>query len=348
MWLCWGKRDYTALQSLGLNHTALKNIGTPRSALWGPFGDNLYSQDINFKIHPVYKKFILIVSPLTGKYFYRNVETIVSLNSKNDEFDQNEIDTLISEKNLENDKYKYTIIKNTISHILAKTNDNIVIRPYGHLDMDWNELISLAPNRIFVDNKLSITPLVSASSAVLHTGSTVAIEALCQRKKTITLAGLNEDLFDSNRYSNQLSLRPVSFEELDQLLAKDENWNNEILDSVTDPGDQIFFEKFISELQKINSKIFSNKTKDIIKLPKRRIFLYELLAKIKQSSTIKFDAEKRPKVSKRQVGNMVGISLDIISNSQKQAKINKLAPSTFLIAIKRTKHLAYFNREKIT
>jgi len=347
MWLCWGSRDYAALQSLGVSPKVLKNIGTPRSVLWGPFGKNLYREDINSRIEPMYKKFILIISSLQAIHIQRNFKTIMNLNSKNSEFNQNEIDFAVSKKNLVVEHAKFNIIKKTISHILSGTSNNIVLRPYGNVvDKHWNELISLAPKRIFVDNRLSITPLISASHVVLHTGSTVAIEALCHGKKAITLAGLNENLFDANLYSNQLSNHVRSFEELDKLLVEDKDNSHEILDSVTDPGNQIFFERFITELQKINFKIVSYKTRDLKQLPKRRIFLYELFGKIRRSPTLKYDSEKRPKVSKRQVGNVARVYSNTISNSQIRPKISKLAPSTFLIRNRLMRNITSQYKEK--
>ena len=62
LWLCWGENDYLHLVEKFGNTVNLANIGTPRSALWGKFGEKIFESQILKKIKPEYVDFVLIAT----------------------------------------------------------------------------------------------------------------------------------------------------------------------------------------------------------------------------------------------------------------------------------------------
>ena len=167
-YLCVGPKVYeAALKHFGGDKEKVVMTGWPRIDIWNKLGKEIYKSEIEL-LTSEYGKFVLFVSDFgVNKDAEVTFEGIKSLS----QFDENFQSTLRVLKNWDN----------------SSDFDRIVIRPHITEDVNlWEKLLGQLTKTV-VKKEFNVTPWVLASSGIIHTGSTVALEARLAGKSVFYL-----------------------------------------------------------------------------------------------------------------------------------------------------------------
>jgi len=328
LWLCWGKSDYLHLVEKFGNTVNFANIGTPRSALWGKFGEKIFESQISKKIKPDYADFILIATSFYAKESKKHSEAINKLNSKYSEYDIDSFSENISE-NTDDDKFE--LLRELILKILSKTNLNIVLRPYTIEDKIYAKNLKKISNRIRIDNSMDATPLILSCKALLHMGSTVGIESRCALKNTISLENFLNPKIKFPKLSSLLSHQPNDIDQVIEYILKKRVHKKSVLKFVTDPGDIEFYQKFIEQVEKIDKNAFSGSlmTNDANYL--KRKMIYKLRTFFVKGKIYRYDLAKRPPIGKRRTRELLVSILNGFEAGHRSINLRKIERDTYVL-----------------
>ena len=328
LWLCWGDNDYLHLVKKFEKSARFVNIGTPRSALWGKFGEKIFESQISKRIKLEYKDFVLIATSFYAKESKKHSEAINKLNSKYSEYEFDLFSRNISENNDDN---KFELLKELILKILSKTKLNIVLRPYTIEDKVYAKNLKKLSNRIRIDNSMDVTPLILSCKALLHMGSTVGIESRCAAKNTISLENFLDPKIKYPKLSSLLSHQPNDIEQVIDYILKKRVYKKSVLKFVTNPGDIEFYEKFVDEVEKINKDAFrSSLMTNDTNYFKRKI-LYKLRTFIVRGKIYRYDLAKRPPIGKRKTRQLLIGILNGFEEAHHGIKLRTIERDTYVL-----------------
>ena len=225
LWLCWGKNDFDVLEGLLGAGQKLKDFGTPRSALWGNFGKRIFDNEIKNEITPKYGSYVLIATSFQQAYISKYFQVFDTLNSRFKSYKSNSRNLILKQLKTNSDDKNLQKLNNVIKEILDKTDYNVVIRPSSfELNNLKHFLIKnkINQNRVFIDDRVSITPLIIASKCLIHFGSTVGIEGLRLGVKTISIHNCYPKINSDLKLSSFLSISPRLLTDLIKYIS-DEN-----------------------------------------------------------------------------------------------------------------------------
>ena len=335
MWMPWGLRDAEAVQRIAPRNLNLFKFGTSRSALWGEFGDKLYLKEKE-ELNKQYGNFILIVTSFDSSIMSHK-QAAIEANYGNIGFTEKAFE---SGARRINSNSSLTKVIQAILSILEGSEFNVLIRPYGSgkekaLGTIKKAVGEAKKNRIFIDDRLQITPLVLASKAVIHLGSTVGVEALCIGKNVISLDrfGSLEDHGADTHLSSLLSNSPINPYSLLQMLL---NPRIEIEDALREviykPSGITFYSELAKSLNNIEPKVYT-RTYECQKLIKsQRTLSQKILPALRGSKMYKYDLHKRPKVSDREIHIKFSDALVLFNSNKENLKLIKIERNTYLIS----------------
>lgn len=105
-----------------------------------------------------------------------------------------------------------------IDKILSSTNKRVILRAHPAEDVGIYNQIFGQNNRVFVDKEMRGTPLLMASDSVIHSGSTLGLEAVFLEKKVLSLGNLN-GLSGPVMNADLLSFSPSTMDEIVEYIA---------------------------------------------------------------------------------------------------------------------------------
>lgn len=335
LWMPWGPRDREVIKEFLNEDATLMSNGTPRSSLWGTFGNEIYEEEISI-FRKRYGKFILVATSFDSG-FLNHSNAASRLNKHNPAFTYDNFREV--ERNINNsNSLEQTII--AVNSILNRTKFNIVLRPYKTKEDKYIHAIIQSVdaknrNRLFVDESLIISPIIQASVSVIHSGSTVGMEALTIGKMTISLSSfLNaQKEIQDLKCSDSLSKRPKGENELIQYLIGDENSvQDEMHHFVYTTQRSQFYEKLFTELIKIEPSCIRqplNKTRPWRDTSRSQV--YKTLTSIRRGKTYLYDLDKRPKVPNYYVLNFLRRSLRKFEPNLSDLNIGIIERNTYRI-----------------
>ncbi len=260
----WGKFDYNNyINRYKKNKKKFLITGSPRLDLWKKkISDKIFKSQID-QIKK-YKKFVLIASSGVSSLNEFKKRLIVDRQAKKLR-NQKEI----KKKNIEH-MYEYIVFKKTVKliNLLARKfpNINFVIRKHPSESIkDWNKIIINFPKNVFFDNRFDVYGWISLSECIIHTASTVCLQAYYLKKKAISfvpkIAGGNRGF--SNQFGIKASSEIKVLKVLDQILNKKKKFN-----IFNKKKNKIFKDRLF-----INSKGFASDiiVNDLLKISKRII-----------------------------------------------------------------------------
>jgi surface carbohydrate biosynthesis protein len=301
IWLCWGKRDFHYLKNALSDSSNLRNIGTPRSALWGNFGNSIFKNEISKDIIPKYGDFYLIATSFEHKYLVKHSKAIHALNSI---FENYPKELLSERENPSIDNLNTLKSVKLLKLLLTETKLNIVIRPHAvEVKSIINTLKSFGvySDRIFIDRRLTITPLISASKAVFHFGSTVGVEALCLGRKSVSLENFDHAPSKSVKLSSLLSLTPCDNSDILRYLNPSFRSSSDLNYLITDPGNEYFYTNLAKDIEKIEPNAFKSEFPVEKFIMQRRPLKYRLKTALRSGKIYKYDLLKRPRLKYKYV-----------------------------------------------
>ncbi len=330
-WLCWGERDYRYLLSKH-KKTFLLNIGTPRAGLWNDFGRKYYRENINKNVKHNKSNVVIATSfwrtfSLTSPQF-----TLKMTTSLGESFQKNVKDAYFN--NLEKDREANQIrkLKKVITAVLNTTNSNIIIRPYPmENNKASNVLRKIDKKRISKDRSLSITPLLMSAKALIHTGSTTAIEAVCLGLPTISISNFEgTESSQLNEFTSMISFKPRNQDELIDFLSQ--KTDHDLHNIVDFRSAKLFLDDFYEAIQNKNVGPQTEKIhKNIIRTNKTR-YIYNFLTFLKRSEVYKSDMAKRPRIGKAKTLTMYQNASRALGFKEKKIKMIKLDRDTYLFS----------------
>ena len=209
-----------------------------------------------------YKKFVLIASSGVSSLMELKKRSIVDKQAKKLR-NKKEID----KKNIEH-MYEYTVFKKTVEliNLLAfKFPDiNFIVRKHPSESMeDWKKIIVKFPKNVFFDNRFDIYGWISLSKCIIHTASTVGLQAYYLKKNIISFV---PKILGANRgFSNQFGIKVSNITKVAETLSKILK-NNKSTNIFNSKKNQIFKHRLFT-----NSKSFSSDiiVKDLLKISKK-------------------------------------------------------------------------------
>jgi len=326
LWLCWGDNDYLHLIKKFRKSANFVNIGTPRSALWGKFGEKIFESQVSQKMKPDHVDFVLIATSFYAKESKKHLEAINKLNSKYSEYDVDLFSKSISD-NIDN--YKFEILKKLILEILSKTKLNVVLRPYSIEDKMYAKNLKKLSNRIRIDKSLDVTPLVLSCKALLHMGSTVGIESRCALKNTISLEKLFNLEVRFPKLSSLLSHQPNNIEKVIECIVSNKIHKKSVLKFVTNPGGIEFYQRFAEQVEKINEDTFRSSRITNSNYYLKRKKLYKLRTSLLRGKIYRYDLAKRPPIGYRKTKQLLTTILSGFEEEQCRIKLRKIERDTY-------------------
>lgn len=339
LWLCWGKKDYDYLTKTFVNLESFRNIGTPRSAIWGEFGKQLYKEDLDKIKSSNYGQYILIIGSFQFQATKAFKKQIVTANEKFQEFKKFSkiLEQYISKDYFEAELEVFKTLSAIIKDIIENTSLNVILRPYfKEFSQLETKLKKIAPDRIFIDNRMSVSPLIIAAKAVIHSGSTAGIESNCFKIDTYVVnRQFNFGGFDTaqstpsmfsysanNNFSKMLSLeKPINTLNLSNF--------------VTSPGDQVFYTRLYQEILKLNSLAFGGLAAIKFKKPPLSVMIYKMLSHIKRGNNFKYDRLKRSPIGLKYMKSLANKFRQTDNSISPLLSITKIENSTFYLRIKK-------------
>lgn len=255
----WGKFDYVNYtQRYKDNKKKFLITGSPRLDLWKKSISDKVFKDQLYQIKK-YKKFVLIASSGVSSLTEFKKRLIVDRQAKKLR-NQKEI----KKKNIEH-MYEYTVFKKTVELInllaLKFPNLNFIVRKHPSENLnDWKKIIVKFPKNVFFDNRFDVYGWISLSKCVIHTASTVGLQAFYLKKNIISfvpkIPGAHRGF--SNQFGIKVSNKSKVVEILNQILK-----NKKTTNIFNSKKNKIFRERLF-----INSKIFSSDiiVKDLLKI----------------------------------------------------------------------------------
>jgi len=331
-WMAWGQRDYEGLQPFS-SCKQIINLGTPRTSMWGEFGRKLFQNPALAAEGKSIENFILVASN-----FWRT-NSISSLNFQQDLVERFgpafhnlfEADMLNSVNN-EEEKANIDNITQAIRTILESTDFNVIYRPYPS---EKHVLITdkwiLKHSRFKVNRQLFSLPLVLASNAVIHTGSSIGTEAAFSGTPSISLIDFGSEFGNTTELtSHAISYRPKSRSELLELLTLSKHTLNSNFEHlIKSSGSQQFFYDFVSFFRK-NSATCHGVRLNSISSSKRRL-IYDFVTKLRRGEMYKHDLNKRPHLGSKRVGNLVKAISETFGFSYENLEMTFIDRDTYLI-----------------
>jgi len=338
MWLCWGKNEYAVLRQLHDNSTKFKCIGTPRSAVWGEVGKNIWAKEITKVVEPKYRNYVLIATSFHSK---SHLSFATSIGRLNRIYRGNSIDQVLeqSAKEALMEEQMINQMHVLINDLLKETKFNIVLRPYFTRDSEIeNQLQLINPERIFIEQNLDITPLIIAARAVLHMGSTVAIESIINDKKTIFIRPFLENQSSvlhkdyEHLVSSAISIPLAPNSKCSTLLDLDTEPSVQVSNFVISNSEINFYSEFSNHLKALNHTIFDKKSYiKLKKAPFHQLIIYRTFTFLKRSNLYKYDRLKRPALRTKFFKMLVQKVSPFFGMYHSEFKVQKIERSTYVL-----------------
>jgi surface carbohydrate biosynthesis protein len=335
MWMPWGSRDAEAVQRMAPRDLNVFKFGTSRSALWGEFGEKLYFREKE-EIYRKYGNFVLIVTSFDSNIMSHK-QAAMKANYGNKGFTETVFE---SGARRVNSNPSLTKVIQAILSILEESELNVLIRPYGSskervLKTIKNAVGKAYKHRVFIDDRLQISPLIFASKAVIHLGSTAGVEALCIGKNVISLHrfGSPDDHGTDTHISSLLSNSPTNTSSLIQMLSHP---SIEIRDAFREvlykPSGMTFYFELANSLNNIEPNAFTRNA-EYEKLTKsQRTYLQKLLPALRGSKMYKYDLHKRPKVTDCEIHAKFNDAMALFNSNEANLKLIKIERNTYLVS----------------
>ena len=339
LWLCWGKNDYDYLTKTFVNLKAFRNIGTPRSALWGEYGKQIYKLDLDEIERSDYGQYILIIGSFQFQAINAFEKMIETANKKYQEFKNfsKMLEQYNSKYYLEAELEVLKTYSAIVRDIIENTSLNVVLRPYNKEFSNFEaNLKKIDPDRIFIDNRMSVSPLIIAANAVIHSGSTTAVESNCFGIDTYAVDfKFNFDGFKTTQsLTSALSYRINNdFSKLLSLGKPTKRLN--LSEFVTLPSDQAFYKNLSQEILKLNSLAFDSLVTKKFTKPPLKVIIYKIIVYIKKGKNFRYDQFKRPPIGLKYMKSLADKFRKTNNNILPLLSITKIEKSTFYLRIKK-------------
>ena len=341
----WGKFDY-----INYTHRYKKEkkkfliTGSPRLDLWKKsISDKVFKDQLD-QIKK-YKKFVLIASSGVSSLKEFKKRLIVDKQAKKLR-NQKEID----KKNIEH-MYEYTVFKKTVELInslaLKFPDINFIVRKHPSESMeDWKKITVKFPKNVFFDNRFDVYGWISLSKCIIHTASTVGLQAYYLKKNIISFVpkvlGANRGF--SNQFGIKVSNKAKVAETLSQILK-----NKKSINIFNSKKKQIFKNRLfinsnsfssdiiVKDLLKISRKVKTSKNNKMLFFYSYYLYLRTCLSELKHFLIFN---KKKPLLARRSMREKIpgGIKKNEIikfySNIIKNKKIivKQMGPNGFLIS----------------
>lgn len=212
----WGKFDYSIYtKRYKKNKKKFIITGSPRMDLWREeIGDKIFSREIK-KIKKFQKYVLIASSGVSSKIELKNRSIVDKFAKKL----RNKKE--INKKKLEH-LYEFKIFKETvklINYLAHKFPEvNFVIRKHPNENIkDWKKIITKFPQNVYFENRFDIYGWISMAECLIHTASTVGIQAFFMKKNVISFV---PDIKGSHRgFSNQFGLKAKKLYTVSKLLS---------------------------------------------------------------------------------------------------------------------------------
>jgi surface carbohydrate biosynthesis protein len=334
LWMCWGSRDYKVLRNLLPDPSPLRNYGTPRSALLGQFGKEIFSKDISIDIKAKYGDFVLIVTSFMPT-MDANRNAVIDLHKGNPRFNLQKLDFQESKINNFESLEKHFMV---VRKILRNTKLNIVLRPYidkgdTHTMSLWKSLNFDERKRVFIDKRPFILPLLIGCNSVLHSGSTVGIESRALGKRTISLNYLfRKEEFDfHDKLSVLASFRPKNLDELIEDISKETTQHEFVVSTIiSDANENDFYKLLYEDLISMGCSTNPSENLTSFKFAKRSL-LYKIATSLKQGKIHRYDLEKRPHYGRKTVSEIIASTMRTLGDNRDSLKLQKIERDTYFL-----------------
>ncbi len=199
-YLCWGSNDFTYLSKSFANKVYL--TGSPRTSFWGKSGISLLRDEIIF-LQAKYGDFILIATNFPIANSAINFMDLVNFRKSNHLSKGININTLNTRRNIEYNLM--TLYTEFIQNLIDNCQKNVVIRPHPTENSHFWKKFADHNKKVFIDSKSNISSLIHASASVVHSNSTVGLEALASQKRVVSLTSEDFEIFFSQYLPNSIS-----------------------------------------------------------------------------------------------------------------------------------------------
>lgn len=333
-WLCWGDRDYEVLVRRLSDPRILRKYGTPRSALLGRIGKEIFSEEISKSVKANYGDFILIATSFAPTS-QSHRDAILELHSNNPAFDLKRFERDISIVNNKNSIEKHAVALQTI---LRNTNFNIVLRPYidkgdSYTNILFESLLQADKKRVFVDKRPFALPLILACSALIHSGSTVGIESRALLKKTIALnCFLTRDPLEIEpKLSTVISDCPRNENELLEVLSNGSQTTATQFSSwITNADEFDFYKNFSEDLLSMGAvNVFGGESVNLNSA--KRSPVYKIATSLRRGPIYKYDLEKRPRYGFKSIERIVKSTQKALGLKSLAIEMKQIERDTYLI-----------------
>lgn len=226
-----------------------------------------------------------------------------------------------------------------IQKIILESDLNVIIRPHPNENFDfWNSKFGNI-NRVHVNTDMIIQPLLIGASAILHTGSTLSLEAQSYCNKVFDYSAMIKKSDKQPKVSRIFSNSISSVEEMLEKLTSDTGKHSyqkfkSIFPMIGKLEPVEIQAKEIVDLIKRNNShkksisYADQKTMERNEIPSWKKFFIRLIAG--KYEYAKIDSAKRPKLSSTNMNQFLSL-VSKISNVQCDIQVRELEESVFVL-----------------
>lgn len=305
-WLTWGPRDYEYLIGRKIVGSDIHSFGTPRSAYWQLVQNNLRSLT---PLKSTKIEYALVATNFTfDEKYSKSVMKMLGESSKDIS------DILIEDLKLgliknANEK-NYFLFLSTINVLLQETKLNIVIRPHPiEPTSSFSKKLSKLDSRIILDTNFDVSDSIISAKVIVHSGSTVGIEAAVIGKPSISIDRIGNNHNSKLEYKRQnFWSSPNDLQQFRQLISglddrsdKSESFSQN--DLIWGQQNLSFYEEFIDVIcqdGKTNPVLHNDRIWMSNKLQKSNIIeIEDAMRSLRNFRSSKVDIVKRPFLSSK-------------------------------------------------
>jgi surface carbohydrate biosynthesis protein len=332
----WGKDDYEFIKFYTRNSTV---TGSPRLSFWNRRVSTIYEKEI-IDCRTRYGEYILII---TG---FATANSIMSEKETRNQYrshSYNQSSYIAREKRRSWQQEGIRETDKIIHYILKNSNKNIVIRPHPSENIAyWEE--KAKNNRIFVDRNIEVSPILLGANKILHSGSTLALEALflgCDIATYSPIIGESDYL----KFANQLTFKIENYRDLDNFIFGKNTRINFDFEAFNTRAKYVGLKDPISlQANKINELLRKSPQIKISDLDSKKLnisqgrYFYRLKRRFnsgKSSYQLQHNS-KRPKIQQQKIESDI-VKLAKFFKTEYHVKVKEIAESTFELTSSQSK-----------
>lgn len=314
-YLCWGQSDYEFLLShygegVVARGMSLHMTGSPRASMWGKLGREYFSEEIH-SLKSSLGDYILFATSFATENHFLGKRRYLRFAKQEDlpANSQRESEGKSQARNI-------ALVCDSISHLLKHTNHKVVIRPHPDENSKyWLSRYQDEP-RVTVMDSGDALPLIFAAAALVHCGSTMAVQAHKNIRHIVHLDYRRSGGDSFGILAGRASQKAHSPEELvraiERPMLEDPLLLQEIAERVAGKGKIDNLRRIVhlfEELSQGEPLDFSPKiSTHLLTIMQRMVFSFGKTLKLNHMST-----RKREPLSQKQLGRYVKRATEVLS-----------------------------------